>query len=65
MQLNEAKKILKDAGYLTESISAVSLGSREFQQMLCICDICDVWRGKRGKLSNKSALDAIREIVEE
>jgi hypothetical protein len=65
MKLNEAKKILKDAGYLTEEISAVSLGSREFQQMLYICNVCDVWRGKRGKLSDKSALDAIREIIEE
>jgi hypothetical protein len=65
MQLSEAKKILKDAGYLTEEISAVSLGSKEFEQMLYICNVCDVWRGKRGKLSDKSALDAIREIIEE
>ena len=65
MKLSEARKILKDAGYLTEEISAVSIGSKEFQQMLYICNICDVWRGKRGKMTNKSALDAIREIVEE
>ena len=65
MKLSEAKKILKDAGYLAEDISAVSPGSKEFEQMLYICNVCDVWRGKRGKMSNKTALDAIKEIIEE
>ena len=64
MQLSEAKKILKDAGYLAEGISAVSLGSKAFEQMLYICNVCDIWRSKRGKMSNETAIDAIKEIVE-